>query len=180
MSLPVLATGTRPHIAFLTQGAIHCKPRRSLITTILGSCVAVCLWDQAKRLGGMNHFVLPSASSELPNPRFGDAAIDRLYQAMLRLGCRTDTMTAKLFGGAAVLPFGATGDTIGQQNVQIALSRLQHYGIPITARRTGGVTGLWIRFDTETGEVLLRPVSGNLGGQGRAALEAGRKSRIIR
>jgi CheD chemotactic sensory transduction len=125
MKLPAWEAGVAPGttMAFLTQGNIHCIPGRSLVTTILGSCVAVCLWDRVLRQGGMNHYVLPTGRNDPPSARFGDAAIDGLHQAMLRLGCRTERMTAKLFGGAAVLPFGAYGATVGNQNVQLALRR---------------------------------------------------------
>jgi chemotaxis protein CheD len=161
MKLPAWEAAAAPGTAtaFLTQGNIHCSPGRSLVTTILGSCVAVCLWDRVLRQGGMNHYVLPTGPNDPPSARFGDAAIDGLHRAMLRLGCRTERMTAKLFGGAAVLPFGAYGATVGSQNVQLALRRLQDYGIPVIARRTGGISGLWLRFDTGSGEILLRSLA---------------------
>jgi chemotaxis protein CheD len=155
--IPLAAvTGVQAAAVFLVQGHIHCQPGRFLVTTILGSCVAVCLWDRVLRLGGMNHYVLPTTSDDPPSARFGDAAIDGLHRGMLRLGCRTECLIAKLFGGAAVLPFGASSTTVGAQNVQVALSRLNNYGIPVIARRTGGVSGMWVRFDTESGEVLVR------------------------
>jgi chemotaxis protein CheD len=151
---PVVAA---PHAGiFLSPGAIHCASTPSVVTTILGSCVAVCLWDSHVRVGGMNHYVLPHQGRDTVSTRFGDVAIDQLIEGMARLGCHLSSLRAKLFGGAAVLPFGANADTVGNQNVRIALELLRHHGIPLLARRTGGHTGVLIRLYTETGEVLVR------------------------
>ena len=75
---------------------------------------------------------------------------------MIRLGCRLASLRAKIFGGAAVLPFGANAETVGDENVRIALARLRYHAIPLLGRRTGGRTGMLIKLYTETGEVLGR------------------------
>lgn len=127
-----------------------------MVTTILGSCVAVCLFDRTRRVGGMNHFLLPRQSGTPANPRYGDVAFEQLLAAMKRLGCRSDDLRAKVFGGAAVLPFGSIADTVGTQNVIVALEVLRVQGIPLLARRTGGSRGLYLRFHTAIGRVLVR------------------------
>jgi chemotaxis protein CheD len=104
----------------------------------------------------MNHYVLPHRMAELPSPRFGDVAIEQPLDGMARLGCRVGSLQAKIYGGAEVLPFGAHGDTVGEQNVRIALELLQHYRIPILTRRTGGRSGMQIRLYSETGDVMVR------------------------
>jgi chemotaxis protein CheD len=81
--------------------------------------------------------------------------IDELQAGLLRLGCRISDLQAKVFGGAAVLPFGG-GQTVGQNNVQLALERLRRDHIRITAQRTGGTLGQQVRFHTRTGEVFVR------------------------
>ncbi len=144
---------------FLTPGNLHCATEPSRVTTILGSCVAVCLWDRALRAGGMNHYVLPYRRDDSVSARFGDVAIERLVEEMLVLGCRGTSLRAKVFGGAAVLPFTAGGDPVGDQNVRLALERLSQRGIPVIARRTGGRSGLLIRFFTDSGDVLVRRVA---------------------
>lgn len=143
---------------FLIPGTVFCAPTCSVVSTVLGSCVAVCLWDTRLRVGGINHYMMAHRTEELPSPRFGDVAIDQLLDGMTRLGCRVASLRAKIFGGAEVLPFGASGDTVGNQNVQIALELLGRHRIPILTRRTGGRTGVLIRLFTETGEVLVRPL----------------------
>ena len=137
------------------QGQIQYGTDPRTLVTILGSCVAVCLWDHVRHLGGMNHFVLPSDPRGGNNARYGYPAIDELVAGLLRLGCRIGDLQAKVFGGAAVLP-SSGGESVGSTNVRIALERLRHYGIPVTAQRTGGTLGQQIRFDTATGAVCFR------------------------
>jgi len=96
---------------FLPPGAICCPAEPAVVSTILGSCVAVCLWDGRRQLGGMNHFLLPRCGQSQPSPRYGDVAVSRLLAALERLGCRPADLRAKLFGGAAVLPYGSHADT---------------------------------------------------------------------
>lgn len=139
----------------LMQGDVHCTVDPKVLVTVLGSCVAVCLWDKLRGIGGMNHFVLPTDRDGEKSTRYGNVAIDELESGLLRLGCRLTDLQAKLFGGAAVLPF-AGGQTVGQHNVQLALERLRRDNIRIAAQRTGGTLGQQIRFHTGTGEVFVR------------------------
>jgi chemotaxis protein CheD len=139
----------------LMQGDIHCSAEPKILVTVLGSCVAVCLWDKVRGAGGMNHFVLPSDRNGENSTRYGDVAIEELQAGLLRLGCRMGDLQAKVFGGAAVLPF-CGGQTIGSNNVQLALARLRRDHIRIIAQRTGGVLGQQIRFNTRSGEAFVR------------------------
>jgi chemotaxis protein CheD len=143
----------------LMQGDIHYTQEPATLVTVLGSCVAVCLWDRKRRAGGMNHFVLPCDPRSENNPRYGDVAIDRLVGGLLHLGCRNADLQAKVFGGAAVLPYG-NGETVGASNVRLALERLRDHRIPVVVQRTGGTLGQQIRFHTVTGEVFFRHLSG--------------------
>ena len=142
----------------LMQGEIVCCATPRILSTVLGSCVAVCLWDKRRGMGGMNHFVLPISPEGGTSTRYGNVAIDQLEAGLVRLGCRISDLQAKVFGGAAVLPFGG-GQTVGSNNVELALARLRQDHIRITARRTGGTIGQQIRFNTWTGVVLVRYLS---------------------
>lgn len=144
---------------FLTPGALYYGREPALVTTVLGSCVSVCLWDHVRRLGGINHYVLPHATAGDCSSRYGDVALEMLWKALGELGCHPESLRAKLFGGAAVLPFGAAdATTIGDTNVHIAKEWLNDRAIPLLAARTGGRNGLVIRFDTGSGRVLARPI----------------------
>lgn len=160
-ALAVMSTDDDPPTeVFLVPGALHWSDRPSVVTTVLGSCVAVCLWDSARRVGGMNHYILPRhRTGEPPTARYGDIAIDRLVEAVGRLGDGPGRLSAKLFGGANVLPFNAERDTVGQQNVALALAQLRRHRIPVVARRTGGESGLLVKFHTHSGLVLVRTVA---------------------
>ncbi len=141
---------------FLRPGTTYCAAVPSIVSTVLGSCVAVCLWDTHLHVAGMNHYVLPHSVGQQCGARFGDVAIDQLLNGMTQLGCRVGNLRAKVYGGAEVLPFGADGVTVGNQNVRVALEMMQRHGVPIVTRSTGGQTGVMIRLVTETGDVLVR------------------------
>jgi chemotaxis protein CheD len=141
---------------FLTPGDLYSGAEPAVVSTILGSCVAVCLWDHRSGRGGMNHFLLPRCGASSPTPRYGDVAINHLVEEMERLGSRPANLCAKVFGGAMVLPFGLPAETVGAQNVNAALDLLRSHRIPVLTRRTGGQRGLLIRFHTRLGWVMVR------------------------
>jgi chemotaxis protein CheD len=105
----------------------------------------------------MNHYVLPSSQGVEDSLRYGDVALERMLARMVELGCDPRDLRAKVFGGAAVLPFG-DGETVGTKNTRTAIEWLRAHAIPVTARRTGGRDGLLIRFFTSSGKVLVRRV----------------------
>lgn len=159
MPRPAEAHGIPLPQTFVPQGALCYAAVPSRLTTILGSCVSVCLWDRDSRSGGMNHFVLPSGPPDSVSLRYGDVAMDRLVARMLRGGATLKALEAKIFGGAAVLVPCRPESDIGQMNVLVAEAGLRRHGIRVTARRTGGQHGVLIHFFTETARVLVRPVS---------------------
>src|SRR3954463_6081120 len=65
----------------LMQGDIHFSIEPKILMTVLGSCVAVCLWDRVRGAGGMNHFVLPNDRNGEKSTRYGDVAMDELEPA---------------------------------------------------------------------------------------------------
>lgn len=150
---------------FLSPGELHAVREPAIINTVLGSCVAVCLWDKLLSAGGMNHFLLPRRGGSPPSLRYGDVAVDALVEEMAALGCHIANLRAKVFGGAAVLPFGAQADTVGTQNVRVALTVLQRRGIPVVAQRTGGLRGLFIRFHTVAGRAMVRELATPVGSE---------------
>ena len=149
------APDVRAEQVSLMQGDVHCSSDPRVLVTVLGSCVAVCLWDKVLRIGGMNNFVLPGTSKDGKNSRYGDVAIAELEYGLLRLGSRITDLQAKVFGGAAVLPFG-DGQTIGANNVHLAMEHLHRDHIRVTAQRTGGTRGQQVRFHTWTGDAFVR------------------------
>jgi chemotaxis protein CheD len=148
---------------FLTPGTLYCSAGPAIVSTVLGSCVAVCLVDRQRRASGMNHYVLPRNPPGERSLRYGDAALERLWERMSQFGCTAKDVHAKVFGGAAVLPFGDAEDTVGAKNVRTAVDWLRQHDIRVVARRTGGKNGLLIRMNTATGRVLVRKIASGAG-----------------
>lgn len=141
---------------FLYPAALFASKDPVTVSTILGSCVAVCFFDKTKSIGGINHFMLPLWNGQgLESPKYGNIAIKKLLQKMESLGSRKEDLVAKIFGGGEVIDTG-THFQIGQRNIQTAEAELQALGIPIIARSTGGKNGRKLEFDTETGAVRQR------------------------
>jgi chemotaxis protein CheD len=146
-----------PHV-FLYPGTLYCTAKPSVVTTVLGSCIAVCLVDRSRQLSGINHFLLPHGADP-SSPRHGESAIAMLFEDMLRLGARPGKIEAKVFGGAAVLPVNKSEDAVGAKNIAVALKCLRALDIDVVAQRTGGKNGMLIRLFTATGDVLVRRVA---------------------
>lgn len=127
-----------------------------IISTILGSCVSVCLWDPAARVGGMNHLLLPELK-EAGNPMntTGAVAMERLINRMVRLGAERTLLRAKLFGGSSMLS-GMTD--IGERNIAFARRYLSVEGIPCDAESVGGDRARRIRFWPASGAVRQKLV----------------------
>ncbi len=124
------------------------------ITTVLGSCVAVCLFDASQGLGGMNHFLLPEGrSGDLEEVIFGLQAMELLINDMLKQGAQKYNMQAKLFGGAQMI--GAKSD-IGERNVAFAREFLRDENFPVVGESVGGTMGRKIRFEPVTGRAMQR------------------------
>ncbi len=154
--MPTTAPASAP-THYLYPGGLFAHPQPHQVTTVLGSCVSVCLWDPVRRIGGINHYLLPFWNGEgLPTPRYGNIAIDALLEKMLALGAARGSLQAKLFGGAAMWenPNGLLA--VGERNIELARSLLGQLHIPIVAADLGGDTGRKIIFDTASGAVLLR------------------------
>ena len=142
---------------FLYPAALFADKKPFLVHTLLGSCVAVCLWDKVLKIGGINHFMLPLWNGEgLASPRYGNIAIEKLLNEMINLGCRRYNLIAKVFGGGAIIETKTEFVNIGTRNIKIAINILKEKKIPITAKSVGGELGRKIQFNTQTGEVKMK------------------------
>lgn len=121
--------------------------RDMLMLTVLGSCVAACLYDPVRRIGGMNHFLLPEGR-DTRDIRHAAAAMECLVNAMLKAGAARERLRAKLFGGARVL---TRLPDIGLRNGEAALAFLKGEGIPCDAADLGGNKARRVRFWPATG-----------------------------
>lgn len=141
---------------FLYPGTLFADRREHLISTVLGSCVAVCLWDAEARMGGMNHFMLPLWNGEgLATPKYGNIAMERLLARLLAIGCRRENLAAKLFGGANVTSNGSDVFMIGDRNIMLARQMLEDFSIPVVACDLGGHCGRKIIMNSANGIVRM-------------------------
>ena len=156
--VPGLAGGSRqvPSV-YLYPGELIATSDPSVISTVLGSCVSVCLLDPVTRSGGANHFLLPHLTrGDGSSCRFGRTAMEMLVARMLALGCRKRNLTARVFGGASQFEVSGGRTSIGSQNVQLATRFLEEEEIPILVQEVGGSRGRKLAFNTETGDVFVR------------------------
>jgi len=144
---------------YLQPSNLYVTGKACLIHTVLGSCVSVCLYDDEYKIGGMNHFMLPFWNGEgLESPRYGNIAILRLIDEMVKLGAKKKNLVAKIFGGGKVLS-EVNYFHIGEQNIAVAYRVLNEEGIPVVASSTGGDRGRKIIFRSHTGEILQKYIT---------------------
>ena len=156
--VPNFSEGSRqvPSV-YLYPGELIATSDPSVISTVLGSCVSVCLLDPVTKSGGANHFLLPHLTrGDGASGRFGRTAMETLFTRMLSLGCQKRNLTARMFGGASLFEGSRDRISIGQQNVQVATRFLEDEGIPILVREVGGARGRKLVFHTETGDIFVR------------------------
>jgi len=161
--------------SYIVQGEYRVSRDPSeVLSTVLGSCVAVCLWDPSAKVGGMNHFLLPAApgQGDAKMLRYGAHAMEVLINEVLKLGARRKALQAKLFGGANVTDVLGP---IGQANATFALTYLSDEDIPCIAKSLGGTQARRIVFRPVTGHVRQLIVDGAVSDQ-KPALAPVRKT----
>lgn len=140
------------------------------LSTVLGSCVSVCLYDRQRRFGGMNHFLVPRGNA---TAHHGDWATARLVERMRQLGSALENLEAKLFGGGSPLRLEHEDLSVGAENVLIARQVLGSFGIPIAAARVGHSAGVRLFFENWSGVVWLRAHAESRPAAARANARAG-------
>lgn len=125
------------------------------LVTLLGSCVAACLFDPVARLGGMNHFMLPGEPTDGTCARYGANAMELLINDLLKGGARRQRLQAKVFGGGNVLS-GFHTDPIGTRNAQFVLDYLKAERIPVLAQDLGDTQARKVGFFAQTGRSLVK------------------------
>ncbi len=132
----------------------------SLITTNLGSCIAVCLYDRNKQVGGMLHLMLARASDGTTREvvkvaKYADTGIPELLKQLRETyGLGKENFVAKIFGGAKILQF--VTQNIGEENETAVREILRILGIRVVAAKTGGEKGYKVSFDLSTGKVVCQ------------------------
>lgn len=128
-----------------------------LATHALGSCIAVCLWDRERRIGGLLHFMLPSsdpnrARGDRP-AMYGDTGIALLIRRMQSMGADLRQVRARLIGGSSVA--GTSVFAVGQRNITSARRTLWSHRITVEAEDVGGEIPRTVRMRVLDGRVLV-------------------------
>ena len=135
-----------------------------IISTVLGSCISVALYDPVKKQGGMNHFLLPkNGSNSLTENtiikqeyRYGIYAMEILINSLLKMGSSKRNLIAKVFGGSEMFKVSGKVSNVGKQNRDFALVFLKNEDIPVLSSDLGGQLGRKVLFFPNTGKILLK------------------------
>ncbi|MBW2568442.1 MAG: chemotaxis protein CheD [Deltaproteobacteria bacterium] len=151
----------KKNMIMLSSGEYFVSKNGEILHTVLGSCIAVCIYDTEKKIGGMNHYLLPGMihpdeilTSEVG--RYGMYAMELLIGELIKYGARRENLAAKIFGGGNVLKFRRGDGNVTGSNIRFAKKFLKLEGIPVKSEDMGGHTGRRILFFTDTAKVLLK------------------------
>jgi chemotaxis protein CheD len=134
------------------------RKQDEMIVTVLGSCVSACIRDPAAGIGGMNHFMLAQNTTggwgnDLRSARFGNFAMEKLINELIKSGCKRERLEVKVFGGGNVTD---SSNEVGTDNAEFVLRYLQAEGLRCAAQDLGGSHPRRIHYYPQTGRVVRR------------------------
>ncbi len=152
----------KENVITIFPGELYVSSTSEIISTVLGSCISVCLYDLERGVGGMNHFMLPDTSHNASklytkdlylnmeefsseSMKYGVTAMDVLIFKMQESGARRKNLIAKVFGGGNVIR-SMQRPTIGEMNINFAKSYLRTEKIPIESESISDNCGRKIFF----------------------------------
>ena len=145
---------------FLRTGEIYVTSSPALITTVVGSCISVCLWDKRHAVGGLNHFALPNTPpNKVPSNKYGELAMQNLLDEMIKSGAEKKYISAIIIGGGKVTSNNHPMLDIGAKNIDYAETFLRNNKIKVLKTHTGLRQGRKISFNTATGNVEVFKVN---------------------
>lgn len=151
-------------VAKILPGEFYVTKQDEAISTVLGSCISACIWDDKMGIGGMNHFMLPTKGDAFGSEgwqnnnsytcRYGLWAMEYLINEILKYGGYRNNLKVKLFGGGRVLQ-NMTSD-VGAQNIQFAEEYILNEELPIVGSDVGGSWPRKVLFFPATGKALVK------------------------
>jgi chemotaxis protein CheD len=126
-----------------------------LVTTTLGSCIAACIWDRDKKVGGMNHFLLPENNGGTDSGRYGSYAMELLIGELVKRGATRSTMEAKVFGGGAVVS-GMNTINVGERNTTFVLDYLRTERITVVSKDVLDIYPRKVCFLPHSGKAMVK------------------------
>ena len=125
-----------------------------VIMTVLGSCIAACLYDPKARVGGMNHFMLPEGGADAGG-RYGSYAMELLINELMKLGARREYLQAKIFGGGQVMHTFTTMN-VGERNTKFVLDYLQTERIAVVSKDVLDIHPRKVCYFPATGKAMVK------------------------
>lgn len=153
---------------FLNPGEIYFSTDEVIVETLLGSCIAITIFDKVKMIGGMIHYLLPSPSSNQKVTRFtennyADFAIPNLLKHFKHHQSNRTDLEVKMLGGGAVIDVDLTKvANVGESNIKKARELLRKYGLTITGEDVGGMLGRKLQFNTRSGVIRHKKIERSL------------------
>lgn len=149
------------HAVKILPGEFYATSDDTMIVTVLGSCVAACLYDPINNIRGMNHFLLPSdegrSSIVSESARYGGYAMELLINKMLKLGAQRQHLVAKVFGGGNVMK-GFVQNNVGERNVDFTFDYLKREHIPVIANDVLSDYPRKVYFSANEGVVNIKKI----------------------
>jgi len=141
----------------LLPGQYYITNANMILETLLGSCVAVCIYNTKNGFTAMNHFMndKPADPNDLDTGRYGTTSTEYIIKKLLDIDPDVNHYKAELYGGAAVIKTQNSAD-IGKKNLRVAIFMLQAYGIRIVKKEIAGTRGRRINFDTTNNSIKWR------------------------
>lgn len=150
---------------YVLGGQVLAAAEPTRYSTVLGSCVAICLYDFQAQVGGINHIQMPGEPKrdDKEANRWAGPATRNLISMLVELGARRGALRAKIFGGATINGTNVSPELrIGDQNVASVVSLLRQERIRTVNGSTGGNSGRKVIFDSHTGNVWVKTLGMNL------------------
>ncbi|NOU52766.1 chemoreceptor glutamine deamidase CheD [Pseudoalteromonas sp. JBTF-M23] len=152
-------SGRSAVIAKVLPGEFYVSKNDEYISTVLGSCIAACIYDEVRGIGGMNHFMLPGAKdikdvhADDLNCRYGNWAMEYLINEVIKNGAARANLKIKLFGGGKII---RSMTDIGVGNIRFANAYVQEEGLNLVSHDVGGPWPRKVMFHPQTGKAQVK------------------------
>ena len=143
---------------FVKMNEIYVTKSPYLIKTVVGSCIALCIWDHWHRIGGMGHIMLPESNGDMNAPagKYADTAVKSLISTMVNEGSSIKSMQATCVGGATMFQnHSHQFEPVGKKNYRIVKKELTNFGIPIVTEAIGGTVGRKVAMNCTSGAITI-------------------------
>jgi len=142
---------------FVLPGELTISRQPAIISTMLGSSVAICIYNKSANISGMNHFILPNKGDDPVKTKYADFSTAKLVTMLKKFDANSANFVAKIYGGSEGSEhLSSATEGIGKQNIDAAMKLMNFYSIKVVKREIGGNNNRKIFFDTTTGEVNVR------------------------